>query len=166
MSSVKTFLLSILFNVTIILLLLISCTSTNNSTRDKKKQALNIENQIIKDNNGAEDFPSFLDFFEQDSSFQFERTVAPYITSVELVTINEAGDLKAIILTSHDISAWVPLTGVLKEPHYIELKNDSARIICCEHILYRNICSNYIFTRLSGKWHFKSLVINTNPKAI
>lgn len=158
--------LKYLFNTSFIVFLSISCNSTNSTTRDLKKHLVNIEKQIIKDDSGIENFRSFLDFFKQDTSFQFERTTSPYITRIELVTINEAGDLKAVINTSFDSSDWESLTGVFKEPQFVELKNDSAIITHCEDMLYRNICTNYIFTRSFGKWYFKTLEINTNSKAL
>lgn len=143
-----------------IIFLLLSCNSARNSANKIKKHLFRIEKQIIKDDNGVENFGSFLEFFIKDTSFQIERTFTPYITSVELVTINEAGDLKAIINTSINSTDWEPSSWLSKEPQRIEVKNDSAIVTYCDTFLYRQILTNHIYIRSAGKWHFKTLDID------
>lgn len=148
------------FFVTFSLLLVVSCNTSELSTKSRKRHISKVEKQIIKDKTGSEDFNSFLEFFKQDTIFQFQRTALPFITRVEIVTINAAGDLKPLIVTSLKKTEWEPALWVSDIPQKIEMKNDSAILIYSDTILYRELISNYTFTNSNGKWYFKTLEIN------
>jgi len=140
--------------ICLLILFVLGCNSSN------KAHLTSMERQIIIDNTGAEDFNSFFNFFKQDTVFQFKRTSPPYVTKIELVQINAAGDLIDTICTSLNKDDWKPASWVSDITTKVELRNDSAILIYSDTISNREMISKYIFIRSDGKWRFKTLKID------
>lgn len=141
------------------LLFILSCNNLNQSIRGIKKHLYKIEQQITLDKSGIENFNSFFEFFKKDTIFQFERTSLPFVSRVELITINAAGDLKANIITSSDKTEWQPVIWEAEKYQKIETKNDSIFMSFNFIALSKEETSTYIFIRSNGKWYLKTLEI-------